>query len=55
MKNIAAENLPELESIETKEWLDSLDYVLQTNGFPAGEKPIDSKNALATMKFVKKK
>ena len=32
MKNIAAENLSELESIETKEWLDSLDYVLQTNG-----------------------
>ncbi len=32
MKNIAAENLADLESIETKEWLDSLDYVLQSNG-----------------------
>jgi len=32
MKNIAAENLSDLESIETKEWLDSLDYVLQTSG-----------------------
>jgi pyruvate dehydrogenase E1 component len=32
MKNIAAENLSDLESIETKEWLDSLDYVLQSNG-----------------------
>jgi pyruvate dehydrogenase E1 component len=32
MKNIAGEHLSDLESIETKEWLDSLDYVLQTNG-----------------------
>jgi len=32
MRNIAAGNVADLESIETKEWLDSLDYVLQTNG-----------------------
>ena len=32
MRNIAAGTLADLESIETKEWLDSLDYVLQSNG-----------------------
>src|ERR1700674_4231298 len=32
MRNIAADNVADLESIETREWLDSLDYVLQTNG-----------------------
>jgi pyruvate dehydrogenase E1 component len=32
MRNIATENLAELESIETQEWLESLDYVLQSNG-----------------------
>src|SRR5689334_22993313 len=28
MRNIATENIDDLEAIETKEWLDSLDYVL---------------------------
>jgi pyruvate dehydrogenase E1 component len=32
MRNIAAGNIADLESIETREWLDSLDYVLQANG-----------------------
>ena len=32
MRNIAAGNLADLESIETSEWLDSLDYVLQASG-----------------------
>ncbi len=32
MRNIAADNLDDLESIETQEWLDSLDYVLQSSG-----------------------
>ena len=32
MRNIAAGNVDDLESVETREWLDSLDYVLQTNG-----------------------
>jgi pyruvate dehydrogenase E1 component len=32
MRNIAADNITDLESIETSEWLDSLDYVLQSNG-----------------------
>jgi pyruvate dehydrogenase E1 component len=32
MRNIAPDNIAELESIETAEWLDSLDYVLQANG-----------------------
>src|SRR6186713_308553 len=32
MRNIAADNVADLESIETTEWLDSLDYVLQSNG-----------------------
>ena len=37
------------------EVLDIIAYVLQTNGFPAGDKAIESKNALAAMKFVRKK
>jgi pyruvate dehydrogenase E1 component len=32
MRNIAADNIADLESVETSEWLDSLDYVLQSNG-----------------------
>ena len=32
MRNIAADGIADLDSIETTEWLDSLDYVLQTNG-----------------------
>ena len=32
MRNIAADNVADLESIETSEWLDSLDYVLQSTG-----------------------
>ena len=32
MRNIATDNVADLDSIETQEWLDSLDYVLQTNG-----------------------
>ena len=32
MRNIAAGNLDDLESIETSEWFDSLDYVLQSSG-----------------------
>ncbi len=32
MRNIATDDIASLESIETSEWLDSLDYVLQNNG-----------------------
>src|SRR5882672_3873723 len=32
MRNIAADNVADLESIETQEWLESLDYVLHSNG-----------------------
>jgi pyruvate dehydrogenase E1 component len=32
MRHIATENVADLESIETREWLDSLEYVLQTGG-----------------------
>jgi pyruvate dehydrogenase E1 component len=32
MRNIALENVADLETLETQEWLDSLDYVLQSNG-----------------------
>jgi S-disulfanyl-L-cysteine oxidoreductase SoxD len=35
--------------------LDVIAYVLQTNGFPAGDKDIPSASALATVKFVRKK
>ena len=37
------------------EVLDIVAYVIQTNGFPAGDNDIPSASALATMKFVKKK
>ena len=37
------------------EVLDIIAYVLQTNGFPPGDKAIESRNALATMKLVRKK
>ena len=42
-------------SLSENEVLDIVAYVLQTNGFPAGDKAIPSANALATMKFVRKK
>jgi pyruvate dehydrogenase E1 component len=32
MRNLAPKNSPELDAIETREWLDSLDYVLQSGG-----------------------
>ena len=32
MRNPATEHDPAVEATETREWLDSLDYVLQTNG-----------------------
>jgi len=32
MRNIATENVADLESIETQEWLESLDYVLERKG-----------------------
>jgi pyruvate dehydrogenase E1 component len=32
MRKIATENVADLESIETREWLDSLEHVLQTSG-----------------------
>jgi len=41
-------------SLGEKEVLDIIAYVIQTNGFPAGDTEIESKAALATMKFVKK-
>jgi mono/diheme cytochrome c family protein len=42
-------------SLGEKEVLDIIAYVIQTNGFPAGDKEIESKDALAAMKFVQKK
>ena len=41
-------------SLGEKEVLDIVAYVIQTNGFPAGDNELESKAALATMKFVKK-
>jgi pyruvate dehydrogenase E1 component len=32
MRHISSKEAPELDSIETREWLDSLDYVLQSGG-----------------------
>jgi S-disulfanyl-L-cysteine oxidoreductase SoxD len=42
-------------SLADPEVLDIIAYVIQTNGFPAGEKPLDSADALAAMKFVRKR
>ena len=41
-------------SLTENEALDIIAYVVQTNGFPAGEKAIQSASALATMKFVRR-
>jgi mono/diheme cytochrome c family protein len=41
-------------TLSDKEVLDIIAYVIQTNGFPAGDKELDSKDALAKIKFVKK-
>jgi len=41
-------------TLADKEVLDIIAYVLQTNGFPAGEKELESKKALETMKFVRR-
>lgn len=42
-------------SMSENDVLDVIAYVLQTNGFPAGDKAIESASALASMKFVRKK
>jgi S-disulfanyl-L-cysteine oxidoreductase SoxD len=42
-------------SLSENEVLDVVAYVLQTNGFPAGDKAIPSANALTTMKFLRQK
>ncbi len=42
-------------NLSENEILDIVAYVLQTNGFPAGDKAIPSASALTTMKFVRKK
>ena len=42
-------------SLTEKDVLDIVSYVLKTNGFPAGDKAIESTSALTTMKFVRPK
>ena len=42
-------------SLGENDVLDIIAYVIQTNGFPAGDKAIEDKGALANMKFVRKK
>jgi S-disulfanyl-L-cysteine oxidoreductase SoxD len=42
-------------TLSENEVLDIIAYVLQTNGFPSGDKAIPTASALATMKFVGKK
>ena len=42
-------------SLSENDVLDVVAYVLQTNGFPAGDEAIQSASALATMRFVPKK
>jgi mono/diheme cytochrome c family protein len=42
-------------SLSENEALDVIAYVVQTNGFPAGEKALPTASALSTIKFVGKK
>jgi mono/diheme cytochrome c family protein len=42
-------------TLAEKEVLDIIAYVIQTNGFPAGDNELASKDALAKLKFVRKK
>ena len=41
-------------SLKDSEVLDLIAYVLQTNGFPPGEKTLENTSGLTTMKFVRK-
>jgi S-disulfanyl-L-cysteine oxidoreductase SoxD len=41
-------------SLSEKEILDVIAYVIKTNGFPAGEKSLQSERALAAIKFIRK-
>jgi S-disulfanyl-L-cysteine oxidoreductase SoxD len=41
-------------SMSEADVLDVIAYVIQTNGFPAGDKAIESASALATVKFVRR-
>jgi mono/diheme cytochrome c family protein len=41
-------------SLSENEALDIIAYVLRTNGFPAGDKAIESASALDSIKFVRK-
>jgi quinoprotein glucose dehydrogenase len=42
-------------SLSETELVDIIAFVIQQNGFPAGEKPIHNADALNSMKFVEKK
>ena len=42
-------------TLPEKEVLDIIAYVIQTNGFPAGDNELASKDALTKLKFVRKK
>ena len=42
-------------TLTENEVLDIIAYVLKTNGFPPGDKAIESAGALAAMKFVRRK
>ena len=42
-------------SLSEAEALDVISYVIQTNGFPVGDKALQSVSALSTIKFVRQK
>jgi mono/diheme cytochrome c family protein len=42
-------------TLPEKEVLDIIAYIIQTNGFPAGDNELSSKDALGKIKFVRKK
>jgi mono/diheme cytochrome c family protein len=52
IRNTMPEDAP--GTLGEKDTLDIIAYVLQTNGFPAGDRAIPDANALATMKFVRR-
>jgi mono/diheme cytochrome c family protein len=52
IRNTMPEDAP--GTLGEQDTLDIIAYVLQTNGFPPGDRAIPNANALATMKFVRK-
>jgi pyruvate dehydrogenase E1 component len=53
MRNTALKDAAELDALETREWLESLDYVLQSGGPARVSRLLQELNAHARLKGVK--